>query len=235
MSTAASRRAQTLAVLKASALFDTLEPAALQQLSEAARTVHLDRGQVYQTRGSRVEGLLIVAKGFLRISLSNGEGKRHVVRHLGPGSVVDLLPVMDGGPAIHDAEAGSDTELVVLPTRVFLDVLRRNPAVSAAAQAVLNARARLLYDGLADAMLLTLSQRCARMLLDVAQEFGEATGTSGAISVRLSQVELAEMLGNARPVVNRALTKLQRNGVIELGYQRIVVLSSSALRDAAGL
>jgi len=53
--------------------------------------------------------------------------------------------------------------------------------------------------------------------------------------VRLSQSEFAEMLGSARPVVNRALKKLQRDGVIEVGYQRIVVLRPSALREAAGL
>jgi CRP-like cAMP-binding protein len=233
--TAESRTPQTLALIESSALSDALDPASLRQLLAMARTVRLARGEVYQTRGSPVDGVVIVAKGFLRISLSNTEGKRHVVRHLGPGQIFNLLPVMDGGPAIHDAEAGIDTELVVLPTQAFLELQRLNPALTAAAQRLLNARARMLYDALADAMLLTLSQRCARSLLDVVAEFGEPTGTAGAMSVRLSQSEFAEMLGNARPVVNRALMKLQRSGVIELGYQRIVVLRPSALREAAGL
>ena len=43
------------------------------------------------------------------------------------------------------------------------------------------------------------------------------------------------MLGNARPVVNRVLRKLQHDGVIELGYQRIIVLRPAALREVAGL
>jgi CRP/FNR family cyclic AMP-dependent transcriptional regulator len=227
--------AHKLVALKSSTLFDALDPAALQRVIGSTRTVQLARGQVYQTRGSRVEGVVIVAAGFLRISLSNTEGKRHVVRHLGPGQIFDLLPVVDGGPTIHDAEAGVDTALIVLPTESFLELGRANPAVAAAAQRLLNARARLLYAGLADAMLLTLSQRCARSLLDVLQEFGEPSGTAGAMAVRLSQGDFAEMLGNARPVVNRALMKLQREGVIELGYQRIVVLRPSALRKAAGL
>jgi CRP/FNR family cyclic AMP-dependent transcriptional regulator len=230
-----SGNAQKLAVFESSALFGALGPAALQHALGMARTVRLEPGQVYQTRGSRVEGVVIVAKGFLRISLSNSDGKRHVVRHLGPGQIFNLLPVVDGGPAIHDAEAGLDTEVLVLPTESFLELQRVDPAVAASAQRLLNARARMLYDGLADAMLLTLSQRCARTLLDVVHEFGEPTGTAGAMGVRLSQSEFAEMLGNARPVVNRALMKLQRSGVIELGYQRIVVLRSSELREAAGL
>jgi CRP-like cAMP-binding protein len=84
-------------------------------------------------------------------------------------------------------------------------------------------------------MLLTLSQRCARSLLDVMQALGEPTGEAGSMCVRLPQSELADMLGNARPVVNRVLRKLQHDGVIELGYQRIIVLRPSALREVAGL
>jgi|APFre7841882630_1041343.scaffolds.fasta_scaffold52925_2 CRP/FNR family cyclic AMP-dependent transcriptional regulator len=230
-----SRNAQQLAIFKSSALFGALDPASLRHVLGMARTVRLDRGQVYQSRGARVDGVVIVANGFLRISLSNSEGKRHVVRHLGPGQIFNLLPVVDGGPAIHDAEAGIDTELIVLPAESFLELQRVNPEVAAAAQRLLNARARMLYDGLADAMLLTLGQRCARSLLSVVHEFGEPAGEGGAMSVRLSQSEFAEMLGNARPVVNRALKKLQREGVIEVGYQRIVVLQPFALREAAGL
>jgi hypothetical protein len=45
------------------------------------------------------------------------------------------------------------------------------------------------YDGLADVVLLTLSRRCARTLLDVLREFGEPAGPAGAMAVRLSQGE----------------------------------------------
>jgi len=227
--------APALAVLKPSALFGVLEPESLRPWVGKTRSVRLERGQVYQQRGARVDGVVIVVKGFLRVSLSNQEGKRHVVGHLGPGEIFNLLPVVDGGPAIHDAEAGTDTELLVLPTASFLELQRERPEVATAAQRLLNARARRVYDGLADAMLLTLGQRCARSLLHVLDTLGEPVGAAGAMSVRLSQSEIADMLGNARPVVNRVLKKLQRDGVIELGYQRIVVLRPSALREAAGL
>lgn len=229
------RTAPTLATLESSALFGTLDAAALQSVLARARTIQLDRGQVYQSRGDRVEGVVIVARGYLRVCLSNAAGKRHVVWHLGPAEVFNLLPVVDGGPAIHDAEAGTDTELIVVPAAVFLELQRAHPGLAAAAQRTLNTRARLMYDELADVMLLTLSQRCARTLLGVVHDFGEPVGKGGARSVRLSQSEFAELLGNARPVVNRELMKLQRKGVIELGYQRIVVLQPAALRAAAGL
>lgn len=226
---------RTRAILESSALFDMLDAVSLTTLIKAARTVRLEPGQVYLRRGSRVEGIVIVAKGHLRISLSNVDGKRHVVSYLGAGEIFDLLPVMDGGPAIHDAEAGTETELLVLPAAVFQELQRKNPEVTNAAIRLLNTRARRLYDGLADAMLLTLSQRCARSLLEVMQALGEPTGESGSMCVRLPQSELADMLGNARPVVNRVLRKLQHDGVIELGYQRIIVLRPAALREVAGL
>ena len=138
-----SSEAHVPAILGSSALLDGLDPTCIGDLLGMARRVHLERGQVYQTRGAGVEGVVMVAEGFLRVSLSNTDGKRHVVRHLGPGQVFNLLPVVDGGPAIHDAEAGTDTELVVLPKESFRQLQGGNPALNAAAQRLLNARARL--------------------------------------------------------------------------------------------
>lgn len=225
---------QAAAVLGASPPFDVLDAGALDALARCTQRVRLARGQVYQQRGARVEGIVVVTAGFLRISLSNPQGKRHVVAFLEPGQVFNLLPVVDGGPAIHDAEAGVDAELLVLPTAAYIGLLRSHPEVGLAAQRVLNDRARRVYDGLADAMLLTLAQRCARSLLQVMDALGEPAAPAGAVIVHLAQGELADMLGNARPVVNRVLRQLQRDGVIELGYQRIVVLQPDALRRVAG-
>jgi CRP-like cAMP-binding protein len=135
---------RTRAILESSALFDMLDAVSLMMLIKAARTVRLEPGQVYLRRGSRVEDIVIVAKGHLRISLSNVDGKRHVVSYLGAGEIFDLLPVMDGRPAIHDAEAGTETELLVLPAAVFQELQRTNPEVTYAAIRLLNTRARRL-------------------------------------------------------------------------------------------
>ena len=226
--------AAPLAVLERTALFGVLDAESLRRLMPATVSVRPARGQVYQLRGARVNGVVIVVRGFLRICLSNVQGKRHVLSQLEAGQIFNLLPVVDGGPAIHDAEAGADTELLVLPTARYRDLQREHPAVAEAAQRLLNARARLVYDGLADAMLLTLQQRCARSLLQAMSGIGEPFGAGGAVAVRLSQSDIADMLGNARPVVNRVLRQMERDGVIELGYQRVVILQPEALRAIAG-
>jgi CRP-like cAMP-binding protein len=98
---------------------------------------------------------------------------------------------------------------------------------------MLDTRLRLVFDGLADAILLSLGQRCARALLHAMDALGEHAD-DGTVTMHLTQGEVAGMLGNARPVVNRVLVEFQRSGIIDLGYRRIVVLKPDALRAAQG-
>ena len=54
-------------------------------------------------------------------------------------------------------------------------------------------------------------------------------GAGGAV-LRLSQTDLADMLGTTRQSLNLELQRLQRAGIVALGRGRIEVLDGAALK-----
>jgi len=67
-------------------------------------------------------------------------------------------------------------------------------------------------------------------------ETGAASRQRGAASIlRVSQAELARMLGVSREFVNKQLVTWRDAGIIELGRRRLVVRDREALEQLAGL
>ena len=131
--------------------------------------------------------------------------------------------MLDGQPSIHDVTARGQSDLVLLPRDGLMLAMQRFPALSQQVMRLLCIRARWGYDMLAAQTLMRLPVRVARLLDSQRQ------GAGGAV-LRLSQTDLADMLGTTRQSLNVELQRLQRAGIIALGRSRIEVLDGAALQ-----
>src|SRR5205823_2024650 len=84
-----------------------------------------------------------------------------------------------------------------------------------------------------DACLLDLPGRLARRLLELTDKHGRREGEAIRINLRLTQAELASLVGATRVATNRQLQRWQRQGVLEWKSQHITVLKPAALRRLA--
>ena len=225
---------KTVLAALARSVFAGLGPDLLQQLSKMGNLRTLDQGQSFQRRGDPVAGVSVVVSGALWVSSSNHEGKRHLLFSAEAGQILNLLPVLDGGCAIHDFDASEHALILLLPKAAFLALLQADPSVRQAMDRVVYARARALYDELSDAMLIPLRQRCARTLVYMMESTCDSEQAAKNTGIRASQADLAEALGYSRPIVNRELSKLKQENVIEIGYQRIFIQQPARLREIAG-
>ena len=101
--------------------------------------------------------------------------------------------------------------------------------------------AGLTYDRLLQTLLLArdislapLPQKLARRLLWQALNAGNGVHGPKPIAVRVSQTDLARMLGSARSRVNEALKQLERSGMLHVGYRTVRLTDVEALRRIAG-
>ena len=193
----------------------------------------LQPGQQFQRRDERVEHVAVVVSGFLRIYRLNPEGKIHVLRSIGAGQVFNLLPILDHGPAISDADAVEVTELLLIPKAPFLALMNSEAALRDAVHRIIYARSRMTYDELADMVLLTLRQRCARVLVSMAHMQHAIGALPEGVSLVVTQTELSDILGYSRPKVNAELKALQRDGLIALSYNRIHIPDLAVLAALA--
>jgi CRP/FNR family transcriptional regulator, cyclic AMP receptor protein len=201
----------------------------LRTLIQTGLRKRLEPGQMLQQRDDAVEHVVIVVSGLLRIFRLNPAGKVYVLRSIGAGQVFNLLPILDDGPAINDADAAEKTELLLIPKTPFRELMDTNPGLRNAVNRIIYARNRIAYDELADMVLLTLKQRCARVLMSLIRLQHAGVTIPERATLAVSQSELSDILGYSRPKVNAELMALKGAGIIELHYNRIHVPDTALL------
>ncbi|KUE85101.1 hypothetical protein ASL20_30185 [Cupriavidus necator] len=218
-------------VLQHAAWFDGCGADALQAILDQATVKALKRGEMLVHRGEPICQLSVVLAGTLEVSTTSPAGKRHVVSYLEPGQLMNLIPFVDEGGAIHDFSAHEDALVLQIGKPLFDRLIATEPVLTHRLMRTLCLRARLTYTRLTDSLLLSLRQRCAQTLLHLVSPYGTAAAQGVAISLKLSQEELADMVGCSRPMVNRELKHLEMEGVIKMTYSHYVITDVSRLRS----
>ena len=217
-------------ILRSAAIFAELPDDALARL--AARCVRrtYGRNQFLWYQGDDGAHLIVVASGLVKVVLSSPQGGEVVLTTLGPGEISGELAVLDGSPRSASVVAAEPTTVLLLTRATVLDTLNRYPSVLDALLRSLGNLIRRITEQAGDFVFLDLGGRVAKLLLHLAEAHG---ASSTVLDLRLTQSDLAAMVGATRPAVNRVLQHLAGRGVIEVDGQRIVLVNLAELRRRA--
>lgn len=227
------QRALAAATLERSVWFGKCRPATRDMLLGRGLLRVLHKGEALTHQGSPVDQLCLVIEGSLAVSVTTRTGKRHVVNYLEPGQLMNLIPVLDEQPAIHDATAHTTTLVLLMDRAQIQEALLVEPGLVHTLMRLLCLRARHTYQVLTGNTTLPLAQRCAAALLNLAAPYGLPRSDGLVISLKLSQDEFADMVGCSRPMANRELKQMESQGWIRMTYSHFAILDLEALRGAA--
>jgi CRP-like cAMP-binding protein len=229
----ASLRQLARATVQRDPWFAAFSPADVLAWTEQSPLLHYDTGERLCRRGGAVPALSVVVSGTLEVTQVSVAGRRHVWSYLGGGQWMNLVPVLDAQPAIHDVTAHEPTTVLQIPAAAFRERVADCPKAMGSLLRLLCCRSRVLYEHVADHALLPLRARCARALLSLMLAHGLPRPHGVAISLKVSQTGLADMLGCTRQSVNRELKALERQGVIAMRYSTFAILDGMGLRRLA--
>lgn len=169
----------------------------------------------------------------MRIAMLAASGEEATVARLGPGECVGDLSLLDGRPRSASATASQATKTLVVTREHFRRWLSERPQAALALLETLSLRLRRTDEALADLAFLDLPQRLAKRLLGLAEEQAAAAtkdAPAREARLRVTQSELASMLGVSRESVNKQLNAFAREGWIALGRGAVTVKDAGALR-----
>ena len=213
------------------ALFRNLAPNERESLVAGARMRRFNAGDTIFLMGELQDGMFAVLDGEVRISIPSVEGKEFVLAILHAGEVFGEIAMLDGKPRSADATALTACNLAVLEKRDVLAALDRNPSAWLGLVEVLCSRLRHTDQQVVE-LLLALPERLAKVLLravDVAH-----ARDPNRTDLRLSQTDLADLVGAARESVNKCLREWQRADIIRMEkYRVITILDRAALETLA--
>lgn len=194
----------------------------MRYLAAQATLNRVADGTTVTWRGRQMTHLLVPARGALELSITNAQGRRHVINRQEPGQVFGLIPVLEDSAAIHDAVARGACKIVRIPRAALRQAMITYPVLNDQIIRLLCARARKSYQSLAAQALAALPVRLARVLLE--QLHGAASTT-----LVMTQADLADMLGITRQSLNIELKRFERKGLLGLGRGRIEIKDSAQL------
>jgi CRP/FNR family cyclic AMP-dependent transcriptional regulator len=209
--------------LRSVSLFVDVPEAELALLAGRLRRRRYARGQIIFTQGDPGTNLCLVEEGRVRISVASDDGKELVLRMLGPGDFFGELALLDGEPRSADAIAHEPCVLLLLPREEFLAFLDERPGVAALLLAALSRKLRVTTQQAQEVAFLDVPSRLARALLGVA-------GPGDPPVCRLTQSELAGLVGTTRESVNKWLGQFERRGLVSRRRGAITLLDRAGLQ-----
>ncbi len=209
---------------------DGLRDETRQQFLERARHRRFSTGELILREGDPSSGLFVTVTGMVKVFKTSIHGREQVIRYAPPGSSFNEVTALDGGPDPTSAEAVAPTEVLVISRELMLELSASDPHVMQSIVGSLTGLYRHLMELVEDLSFRQVSDRVARVLLQsVLPHRGVGAGLD--VERRLTQSELAEIIGSTREVVGRALRALEEAGAIQLERGVITIVDIAKLES----
>jgi CRP/FNR family transcriptional regulator len=181
--------------------------------------------------GDPGEGLFIIKQGRVKISKCSVDGREQILHLLKEGEVFAEVVLFDQGVYPATAEAVEETRVWLLRNEDMERLLQHQPKLAVKLLRLMSRRLRQAQLLIRDLALHDTCGRLAGLLLRFARREGEKTGKGIVLDLDLTRQELASMIGTSRETVARILSRFQKEGLLELDKQKIIIRDEQKLRD----
>jgi len=211
--------------------FGALTDDETRELLKRALTKRIAAGEVVFRKDDPGDGLYGVLAGSILIVVESLEGKELILNMHGPGEFFGEIALLDGDGRSATAVAREASQLFFLGRTEFLAFLNQRPEAMIRIIALLCTRLRRATNLVEDSTFLNVSSRLAKQLTALIDGNGPRDATNSAATLRISQNELAGMLGVSREFVSKQLAIWRKAGIVELGRRRLTVRDERALEQ----
>lgn len=236
MSTPARARsfAEKLGLLGEVALFDGLSEADMQAIGHATTMTHCVRGQQILSPDDPPDRIHIIKKGRVRVYRTTPDGKQLTLDIFEKGTILGDMELV-GQERLPEAyaEAIEDGVICTITPDQLRTLIERYPVIGINLIRHLSRRLQAAERELEAMAYQRVDQRLARKLLDLARRFGVTTEQGTLIGARLTQQELAEMIGTTRETLAHTLGDFRRRGLLDTEHHQVLIRDAEMLAELA--
>ncbi len=216
--------------LAAIPLFSDLAEEQLSLVSHYLKRFTFDEREVIVKRDSPGDALFIIVAGKVKVSYVEEEDET-IIAVLSPGDFFGELSIIDGEGRSADVSAVEQTEVLILSATDFKQCLDTMPAIAFSLLKEIAGRLRRSTTWIRVLSSQDVYGRIAQQLLSLSDLHGTDMPDGGRrINLRLTQNDLAGIVGASRESVNKALGYFkQKNWVTVDTSYHITVFNREAL------
>jgi CRP/FNR family transcriptional regulator/CRP/FNR family cyclic AMP-dependent transcriptional regulator len=211
-------------------LFAGLDHESLRELTASMRRRAFRPGEIIFHRDDPGQVLYVIREGKVKIFITSPDGQEVSLAVFGPADYFGELALLDGQPRSASAVALEAVEAICLQRTDFINAVMHYPRIAIQVMNVLSRRLRQTDTMIEDLLFLDVHGRVAKKLLDLAELHGVRTPEGVRIDLRLTQGELAAMVGASRESVNKVMGYFTDKQFISTDKYKITITRLSELR-----
>ena len=211
-------------------IFAGLDGESLHELANAARRRVFKPGEVIFHRDDPGQVLYVIRSGKVKIYVTGPDGQDVSLAVFSPGDYFGELALLDGQPRSASAMAIEPVETFALQRTDFINAVMHHPRIAVQVMHVLSRRLRQTDSMIEDLLFLDVHGRVAKKLLELAELHGVRTPEGIRIDLRLTQGDLAAMVGASRESVNKVIGYFTDKQFISSDRYRITITRLAELR-----
>jgi CRP-like cAMP-binding protein len=203
------------------AVFEGLPSDVVREVLAASRRRRFRRADIVFHEGDPGDTVHLLEKGRVTVRVTTPLGESSTLSVLGPGAIFGELALLSGADRRAATVACLEpVETLALHRDAFEELRARQPRVDQVLVRILATQLPALSDRLLEALFVPADKRVLRQLSSVARLYGKP---GEAVTVPLTQEDLAGLAGTTRPTVNKVLRTAEEQGAVSLGRGRIEV------------
>jgi len=199
-------------------LFSGLSAESLAEIEQHSSVKSFRKNAIIISQDDESYSLYVILSGRVKVFVSGEDGREAVLNYQGAGDYFGDLALIDQQPRVASVMATEASKFMIISRQDFLTCLSRNPEIAINLIKPMTQRMRMLAKNVSSLALMDVYGRVARILLQQAVE-KEGEMVTG----RITQQEIAEMVGASRAMVSRILKDLKTGGYISVQNKCVTI------------
>jgi len=179
--------------------------------------------------GDPARTFYILLSGQVKILQTSAEGFEVILHILGPGDIIGALPTIGEGTYPASALTLGEAQVAGIAAPEFNQLLMRYPLLTKNLLRFATRVVQSSHQKIRELSTERVERRIARALSRLAGQLGHEIEAGILLDFPITRQDLAELTGTTVFTVSRTLNEWERQGILQLGRERIVIVSPHQL------
>ncbi len=210
-------------------LFRDFEQSELSEVAQLVTTRRYPKHQTIFREGDPGQTFYLILSGSVAIVRVAADGRETILSILKECDFFGEMSIFDTAVRAASVRTLTDVEVGAIERDDFLALIDRSPRIGRLLVIALSERLRAANKLISATTSQDIRSRLASLLLNLMTNFGEPATNGTRITLRLTNQEMANMIGTTRETVNRTLNRFWDEHLIDMRTAHVVVVQPDKL------
>jgi len=219
--------------LKKFNLLESMNDEEMEMMNEKITDNEVKRKQPIYLQGDPSENLYFLKRGRVKLSRLDESGKEITLTLLEPGEIFGELGLFDDSPRETTAVALEDCLVCAIRRRDFEELMAQKADLSFKLNKLMGLRIRHIENRIDELLFRDVPSRLASLILRLADKHPREMKRGLRVNIKLSQQEMANLIGATREMTSTVLNQFKKEGIIDIESKYIYILKRRELEKLA--